>query len=242
MDKTISRLINIPVHEIRTIIKKYGGVVSRIQPRVEVKRKRFRFPSECTALRKNHKSYLLGRGFDPNVLESQWGLMGTGPISKIDGKDYKHRIIAPIMWNGEPVSFQGRSIKDIKVKYKACPADREEIPHQHILYGRQDAWTDFGICVEGITDVWRFGERSFATFGIEYTRQQVREIAKQFKFVAIVYDDDPQAVKKASGPRSDLISELEFRDVIAWRVPITGDPGGMNQDEADEFVHNILKR
>jgi DNA primase len=164
--------------------------------------------------------------------------MSTGPISALDGKSYKHRIIIPIHWNGELVSFQGRDSTDRhRIKYKACSQDREVVQHQTILYGDESGWDDVGICVEGATDVWRFGKQAFGTFGIEFTKQQIREIAKRFKMVAIVYDDDPQAIKQAY----KLIRELEFRDVIAWRIPIVGDPGSMSQEEADEFVQNILK-
>ncbi len=237
MKKTISKLTKISTDDVRTIIKKYGGSIKTRQPVVTIRRKAHTLPSNIEPLKLSHKSYLLLRGFNPDQLERDWGLLSTGPIAKVDEADYKHRIIAPIRWNREQVSFQGRDVTDrAKEKYKACPKDREIIDHQYILYGKQSEWGDVGICVEGITDVWRFGFMSFATFGIEFTRQQVKAMAAQFKLIAVAYDDDPQAIKQAY----KLISELEFRGVIAWRIPIVGDPGAMSQSEADEFVKNIL--
>ena len=237
--QTISKLINIPVDEIKTILRRYGGSLRTSgQAIITIKdRKPHTLPSNTQPLIRSHKSYLLSRGFNPDRLEREWGLLSTGPIAKLDKADYKHRIIAPIFWNGEQVSFQGRDFTDkAKPKYKACPQDRELVQHQHILYGKQDEWGKVGICVEGITDVWRFGFNSFATFGIEYTLQQVKEMARHFKFIAIAYDDDPQAIEKAY----ELIKELEFRDVMAWRVPIVGDPAAMSQPDADELVKSIL--
>jgi len=103
------------------------------------------------------------------------------------------------------------------------------------LYGKQEYWTDTGICVEGPTDVWRFGFQAFATSGIKYTPAQVRVIAKTFKRIFVVYDDDPQAVIQAK----KLVAELQFRGLKAIRVTIEGDPGSMKQDEADYFVKQL---
>ena len=166
-------------------------------------------------------------------------IQSTGPASRLDTTDFKHRIIIPIFWHGKTVSFQGRIIRDgVEPKYKACPKDRELIHHKHILYGRSDKWGDVGICVEGVTDVWRFGDPAFAVFGIEYKRQQIRKIAKIFRRVAVVFDDDPQAVRQAD----KLVTQLRLLGVDAWRESVVGDPGGMDQAEADYFVKQITGR
>jgi DNA primase len=84
--------------------------------------------------------------------------------------------------------------------------------------------------------VWRFGKISFCTFGIEYTRQQVRVIAKNFKRVFVAYDDDPQAVKQAK----KLIADLKFRGVEAIFIPIVGDPANMSQKEANYLISQFI--
>ena len=235
--KVIAKLLNITEKAARQLIKRYGGVARRPIEKPKDPKKEFILPTGCSALSSSHKQYLTRRGFDVDRLEQEWGLLSTGPISQLDGISYKYRIIAPIYWEGQIVSFQGRDAtgKHDK-KYMACPKEREIFHHKSILYGKQAEWTSTGICVEGITDVWRFGDSSFATFGIKYTSAQLRVIAKLFKRVAIVYDDDPQAIEQAY----KLVADLEFRGVEAFRIPIVGDPGGMDQTEADYLIKQII--
>jgi len=236
--KTIAKLLNINEKAAKDLIKQYGGHIHQTRkPTITIRRKAHTMPSNVTALTSSHKQYLSRRGFDADRLEQEWGLMSTGPISLLDGISYKHRIIAPINWNGERVSFQGRDATDKHPKkYMACPKDRELVHHKEILYGKQSEWGTTGICVEGVTDVWRFGTAAFATFGIKYTPKQLRIMAKSFKRVAIIFDDDPQAIEQAY----KLISELEFRGVEASHIPIIGDPGSMDQKDANYLIKQLL--
>jgi hypothetical protein len=80
------------------------------------------------------------------------------------------------------------------------------------------------------------GTSSFAVSGIKYTNQQIREIVRVFKRVAIMFDNDPQAKLQAT----KIVAELRFRGVDAFRVDIKGDPGSMDQKEADYLVKQLL--
>lgn len=237
---TIAKLIHLSEKEAYTLIKRYGILVpsSYKEPIVKIRTKAHRLPSLTGPLLGNHKRYLESRSFDPDRLEREWNLVGTGPVSSLDNIDYKHRIIIPFIWNGQQVSFDSRDItgKDPQ-RYRACPKDRELIEHKSILYGRQDKWKRTGICVEGPTDVWRFGINSFGTSGIKYTPAQVRQMANAFKRIPVVFDDDPQAVLQAN----KLVSELKFRGIDSFRVDIKGDPGGMKQEDADYLVKQLIK-
>jgi len=234
---TISQLLKISEPKARDIIKQYKGVIKTKQAKVKIRRKAHRLPSNSEALTAQHKNYLISRGFDPDYLKRKYGLLGTGPVSHLDHIDFKHRIVAPINWGGNEVSFQARDITDrSRLKYITCSKDRELVFHKDILYGEQIYWQNTGICVEGITDVWRFGDYSFATFGIKYTHTQVRLIANTFKRVAVVFDDESQAVIQAN----KLVGELKFRGVDAWRVSVDGDPGAMKQVDADSLVKTII--
>jgi len=235
--KTLAKLLNLSQQEAQKIIKQYGGKTYTKEPVVKIRAKAHKFPSGVGMMKSHHKRYLANRGFDPDRLEDEWNLFGTGPVALLDGIDYKHRIMVPIYWNGEQVSFQARDITNRhKLKYIACPKDRELILHQSILYGKQDRWGTTGICVEGVTDVWRFGDQSFATFGIKIMPKQLRLIATIFKRVAVVFDDD----KWAEWNSCTLVNELKFRGVDAFRVPIEGDPGSMKQDDADHLIKQLL--
>lgn len=238
---TIAQLLNLSLPETSKLIRQYGLTLSRIvTPKVKIRNKVHRLPSNVDILKSNHKHYLHDRGFDPDKLEREWKLFGTGPVSLLDHLNFKHRIVIPIIWNGEEVSFTSRDITDRHpLRYISCPQDRELIPHKHILYGKQETWStnSTSICVEGPTDVWRFGIRSFATFGIKYTPYQVREMARIFKKIFVCYDDDPQAVVQADS----LVAELKFRGVDSVRIPIEGDPGGMKQEDADYLIKQLIK-
>lgn len=235
---TLSALLKITNYkELKAIIERYDTISLKKEPVVKMRAKAHRLPSNCMPLQANHRKYLISRNFDPDYLEKTWKLLGTGVYSKLDNIDYKFRIIIPFIWEGKQVSFDSRDItgKD-PGRYKACPKDRELIEHKHILYGKQDCWKETGICVEGPTDTWRLGVHSFAVSGIKYTPAQVRVIAKTFKRVAVCFDADPQAKVQAN----KIISELKFRGVDAFRVDIEGDPGSMEQEDADYLVKQLL--
>ena len=242
---TIAKLIHLSVDETKSVIKKYGFIIPRSikEPVVKVRKKSHRMPSNIMPLQRQHVRYLESRGFDPDYLIKLWFLMATGPVSTLRDKDYiidyRFRILIPFIWNGQQVSFDSRDITNkSKFKYLACPLDRELIPHKSILYGKQEMWKDTGICVEGPTDVWRFGVNSFATSGIKFTPKQVRLIAKTFKRVPVIFDgQEPQAKKQADV----LVAELKVRGVDSFRIDIEGDPGGMEQKEANYLVKQSIK-
>jgi len=227
---TISKLLSINENQVSRIIQQYNGATEADSAIII---KPFQFPTGTMQMTNQHKTYLENRKFNPEILEKEWGLLGTGPVSKLDNSDYKLRIIAPIYWGGKIVSFQGRSLSNKTTpKYKACPKNREIISHKHILYGKQSKWKSTGICVEGITDVWRLGIFSFATFGIEYTSMQARIIANSFKSVLVLFDNEPQAQLQAD----KLVAELKFRGVNAKKATVKDDPGNMLQNDADYLI------
>lgn len=237
---TLSHLLKKPEKDIRKLIGQYGIIHTSKPVKVEIRKKSFKYPSGTGSLSNAHIRYLQERNFDPDRIIDLWQLKATGPVSKLDNIDYKNRILIPFEWDGQIVSFDTRSIsknESDSVRYKACPADRELIPHKSILYGKQDKWKETGILVEGPTDVWRLGTFSFAVSGIKFTPSQVRTIALCFKRVAVCFDDDPQAVLQAN----KIVAELKFRGVDAFRVDIEGDPGSMKQEDADYLVKQLIK-
>ena len=237
--ETISKILNVDLNTARNIQKNYKGETYVIAPDPEIKLNRypFHFPSDTTPLIKTHKRYLEKRNFDPDKLEKVWNLKSTSAFSNLDKISYAHRIIIPINWNRETVSFQGRDITGKSdLKYKACPEIREKIKHKHVLGGKQESWSDTGIVCEGWFDVFRLGEKSCCTFGIEYTQQQVILLAKTFKRIGVAFDYEIQAQNKAK----QLIAELKFRGRDAFLISIEDDPGKMDQDEADYLVKQII--
>lgn len=237
---TLVKLLKTNEKEVRKILKNYDCIAPiGADKEIEQNQLEHKFPSGIMPLQKNHRKYLEGRNFDPDKLEQEWGLLGTGPISLLDKIDYRFRIIIPFIWDEQQVSFDSRDITgQHPSKYMACPKSRELIPHKEILYGKQSKWGRTGIILEGPTDVWRFGTCAAATSGIKYTPKQVRLIAKTFSRVAVCFDGgESQAINQANL----LVGELKFRGVDAFRVDIEGDPGSMEQSEADYLVKQLLK-
>lgn len=246
--ETISRLTNIETRtKIDAIIKTYRLSQNEKVESIQVERKTSRpsiltLPSGLGPMHNGHRNYLIKRGFDPDHLEKIWKLSGTGPYSKIADKiDYRHRIVFPYIWNNKQVSFDSRDITGrAKAKYKACPLELEIIPHKHILYGLQQFWGISGICVEGPTDVWRLGPKAFGVSGIQFTSFQIREMARTFKKIFILFDNDIQAKKQAE----KLRIELRFRGVKTEIIYIedfnVSDPGSLNQDDANYLVKELI--
>jgi len=237
---TISKLLKMPIAETYHVIKQYGILSYLTQTKkVDLKKKRFKLPSNTEPLQERHKNYLEKRGFDPTQLEKEWNLLGTSIFSRLDSLSYKSRIIIPFTWNGEVVSFDSRDITNHHpYKYMACPKERELIEHKRILYGNQEKWKETGICVEGPTDVWRLGPTAFATSGIKFTTKQVEIIATSFKRVFIVFDNDRQAQKQAKL----LAADLRFRGVDVYIVDdIEEDPGSMTNKEAKYLIKCLIK-
>lgn len=237
--ESIAGILNITKKEAKKVIVEYAGIVkySNISKPI-LEKKKLKFPSLVSELTKAHKIYLKKRNFNSEILIKKWGIKGTGPIAMLDNVSYKHRILIPIYWNNELVTFQTRDITGKStVKYLACMKEREKIHHKHILYGNQQKWGDIGIIVEGVFDVWALGDNAAATLGIEYTTQQVKAIAAHFKKVFICYDPEPQAIKQAK----KLAARLSFIGVEAKQVTLLKDPAEMSVKERKNFVNSLIK-
>lgn len=241
--ETISKLTGLRQIDSRELIKNYGGSSQVVEAPEEAPPtpQTLDLPTGAKPLDATHGAhgaYLIKRGFDPEKITQDWNLYSTGPVGMLNSRDYKHRIIAPIYWGGRLVSFQARDITGKSdLRYKACPKDMEIIHHKHIIYGKQKMWGNIGICVEGIFDVWRLGTNAFCTFGTKVTTQQIRVIAKQFKQVSIVFDNEPKAFEQAC----QLRDELALAGIIAT-IPVTldTDPASLTQDEADYLIKLLI--
>jgi len=219
------------VKNISAIIKNYPAskLARRILPEEPKIKKICVLKPEFKPLNKRHKHYLIIRKFDPDKLVSEWGLLGTGPIGS-----YSHRIIAPIYRQGELISYQGRDYTGMtRLRYKTCSKQDEAYPHKNTLYGIDKVKGETVIVVEGIFDVWRLGPGAVATFGIGFTKGQIRELIR-FNRIFIVFDPEPQAQERAEALGNEL-------SVIGKQVEIIKlkdkDPAELNETEI-----NNLKR
>jgi DNA primase len=110
-----------------------------------------------------------------------------------------------------------------------------------IVYASPLAYTrDYCVVVEGVTDVWRLGDIAVATFGINYTSEQVKHLSNNFSNVYILYDFEKQAQAQAESLKCDLQSR-GIRATIC-RVPLGHDPASISQDKVNHFVSEIHQR
>lgn len=232
----VHALLNCSTGEAATVLAKYKG---RPTMRVEATGRRkqlkaIKWPLGCGPLNDAHKAYLKSRNFNPLDLEEKWGLRGTGPIGP-----YKFRIIAPIHFQGVFVSYQGRDITGkSQMPYKACRAEDESRPHQDCLYGLEHVVGGCVVVVEGIVDVWRLGYGAAATFGIEFTKQQVILLSR-FERRYIIYDNETQAQNKAHELAASLSALGGESYILNFDV---ADPAEMSQRAADLLMKNLTGR
>ena len=202
-------------------------------------------------LRTHHKRYLERRHFNPEELAQEWGICSTSPTAVLRDEDMQssfcNRIFIPMYWNGKLATFQARILKArspngsgmIKIpKYKACPAEMEGRSIRRILYRHPDAISDHGICVEGVTDVWRMGLHAFGLLGIGFSEMQVALIAELYKKVILLFDPDVQAQVRALKMKTALRAFGVKADIHT--LPDERDPAELNRREVSMLVQHLL--
>jgi len=241
--EALMKILNLPYPEVKQILKECQGASIHkknrtVEPKVSIYP--FKFPTPNLPLNRQGKAYLKKRGFDPKLLEQEWSILQTAPISFLDGISYPHRILIPIYWDGKIVSFIARDITGkSERKYLVCPMKREEIHHKTILYGKQEYWqrSQGIIVVEGPADVWRFGNVAAATFGTAFKMEQVLQLAKHNDRFFIVFDNESHAQKQAK----KLATKLKTLGKKVYIEKVPNDPGSMKQEDADYFVKQLEK-
>ena len=245
-------------HPIIEVVKTLGGLSwteakratadyrgrpgNAVAPKIEVRARRSvaEFPMGTAPMGPKHRSYLEGRGFDPDKLERIWDLKGTGPVG-----GYKFRIIAPIYYRGRMISYQGRDITGKSpLKYKACPQELEAIDHKNVLYGLDMVDGDSVVVVEGVFDAWKLGPGAVATFGIKYTPSQILELA-QFKNVFMIFDSETEESREdeAAARSEELaasLSSLNPKTQVEVIELDEGDPGDLPQEEANNIMKELV--
>lgn len=179
-----------------------------------------------------HKSYLAGRGFDPDWLEIEYGLLGTAPREEWEGRHFGNRVIVPLHdRHGRLVSFQGRDITgESKLRYKGCPIELSPLHYKRTLYGHARTKGTHVVVVEGIFGQWRLGRGSVATFGTDITRHQLRLLA-EWPLVLFAFDSEPEAQAKAMKHARELVAMGRRAEVIDLELEDGRDVGDLTESE-----------
>jgi hypothetical protein len=195
----IARLAGEDERGAKRLYRQYQGrPVHPDPPELRVQRRAkptsVKLPTGTAPMTKRHRDYLHKRGFDPDQLERDYDLQGTGPVGP-----YKFRIIIPVHYQGRVVTYQGRDITGRRGgdKYRACRETEEARSIRECLYGLDRCRDGHPVVVvEGATDVWRLGRGAVATFGIQFSAAQVRLLAK-FRVRYILFDAEEEAQNQA---------------------------------------------
>lgn len=235
-ETVITKLANCSWWEAKQFLIEYAldapGIAEATEADPGIGTERFKLPDGTGPLKNRHLRYLRKRGFDPEDL-LEWNLRGTGHLSSMP-----FRIIIPIRYENQTVSYQGRDITDrAKLRYKACAKKLERVHHKFILYGLDLVPSDYVVIVEGCPSVWRLGPGTVATFGAEFTLSQVRLLSK-YRRRYIMFDND-RAGKNSAVKLAGYLSVMAGRTEI-WHYRGPGkDPGDMNRKEARKLMQSL---
>ena len=226
IETTISDLLGVPISKAKDILAAYAfsdsvDAVSHA-PLVNV------CPIPGKPLYGRYSAYLESRGFDPQKIGNDFGVLAAGrpcrwfgESTDWKGSDFSDRLIIPILDRyGRAVSFQGRTIRgDDPIRYRCPPLDRVPMHYKSLLYGASRVPGSTVVVVEGVMDAWRLGAGAVATFGTSLTIWQVRALSKYSRII-FAFDSEPEAqrlagkyaVELAAIGRQVSVVDLELSD------------------------------
>lgn len=170
-----------------------------------------------------HKEYLIKRGFDPEFMSEKYMLHHVGPVG-----EYKNRIIIPVLRNYQLVTFTTIDIYDYSPNRYIHLSEELSIYHvKELLYGSEFTDGHNIIVVEGIFDMWRFGDGCVPAFGVHFTPEQKKLLSK-FHNIKVVGDGDKEGWKF----NKELTAELAaFSNVRYFDLEEGIDPDKLSEEE-----------
>lgn len=228
--KVIQKLTGYSNQQVQDILRKYRGKGRKRANAlgIQVKKSAFKMPDDIMPLRKSKLAmrYLLEERKHFSKMDIAWlakrfGIRAIGSeglfMYQEKQMDLSYRILAPIIFDYEIVSWQTRDISgNAKFKYITCPERVEKIHHKEILYNPPDP-IDNPIIVlcEGIFDVWKCTLAGFPAtccFGVKYKVQQLKALLDYEKII-IFFDPDKAGSSNCRKLRRQLLfagKQVEF--------------------------------
>lgn len=230
LESSVAKILRVSFDKAADIIRQYQTVYIP-QPIVKKKAEATSIKLPGGPLNRFHTQYLESRGFDPAQLVSDYHIQGTGPLEIFDGVNFGMRIIIPIYFLGQLVSFQGRDITGSQERYLGCPIKSSVLEYKTIFYNWDHIQFQRAVVVEGIFDVWRMGDGYIGSFGTEMTPAQIR-LLSTLELVTFLFDPEPEAQQRAKKYAQQLSSLGVAVDVAC--IDIDRDPGDLSVFERDE--------
>lgn len=238
---TIAALTSTSPKEAREILAAYSFTAHAPGPRVPTSKVRHCQPPGGP-LTAPYSRYLEARGFDPDWIALEHGVLAAGPRCFWDaggpldddwkGQWFSDRLIIPIHdASGRLVNFQGRSIlPDALIRYKGARVDKVPMHHKHLLYGAHRGRSDLAVVVEGVLDQWKLGRGSVATFGTSLTIHQIRLLGA-YRRVLFCFDSEDTAQAKAARWAREVAALGVQVEVVDLELG-DRDPGDLTDAEA----------
>lgn len=184
-----------------------------------------------------HYNYLKGRRFDPDLLIEKYDLYA---INNIGEYGFKFRVVIPIYFEGKLVSYTSLDVTGKKTeedKYRHCSNEKAIISAHQCLYNF-DTVGDKVLIVEGVTDVWRWGDGVVGLFGIKFTIEQVSLFLtkKKIKEAYVMFDAGEEELRlalKLAGSLNSLIPHVEVLELPS------GDPDDLSDEEVKELRKDL---
>jgi len=232
LDKTLMELTGLSWYELNNAMMDYDGSSSLLSiPKKVPLGTKIELPSG--SMEEVHRKYLKRRGFDPDELQRDYGIYGTGMLG-----EWKYRIIIPIYEkDGTLVSFQGRDYTGKQtLRYKTLSVEQSVVNPKFILFNENHVKGEVVGVTEGPFDALNMGSPFVATLGTQTTEQQCRKIAIYEK-AYIVFDPEPEAqirAKKLAEKVASLGGNVEVIDIGGEY-----DPGSISKKEV-EYIRKEL--
>lgn len=237
--KLITCIENCTYHEAIKVLEKYPDTTfSTLRQDILVRNKHNILPEDCTKVfPQQHLDYLESRRFNPNFLIEKYNLHACA-----DTERYKNRIIVPIVMNHQITNFTAMDVTRTqhRIKYVHCPNNEAIVPMAQCLYNidtvKKNSPT---ILVEGVADVWRFGDGTVACMGTNFTQQKQQAlIDTKPNHLYIMLDHD--AIKKAHGLADGIKGHFYSYGISVSVVELEkGDPADFTDQEAFDLKQTL---
>lgn len=232
--QVLSALLNVSESSIDNILIDYQGVGETLSEKKTSNIKYLELPTNTFT--KAERKYLKSRDFDPKYLYKKYHIVGGG----IDG-DWKFRIIIPVYYQGQLLSWTGRSIlskeklKQLDIpRYKNLSIEKSIKNIKELFFNIDNCKSDTVVLTEGAFDVLRFDGNAICSMGTELTESQINLLASRFRKIFILFDNEPEAQKKARKFGLQLSSiGIEIEVVNAYEDFEKNDMGECSQEEIE---------
>jgi hypothetical protein len=243
IEKVFSELLQVSFYEAKKILQEYEidtVIRNKLNKKVS-KGKNIELPGNEIIEHSKAWNYLLSRNFDPEYLIRQYKIKDGGLTGY-----WNFRIMIPVFLNGVIVTYQGRSIFSKKKclelgieRYETLNISDSVVNAKYIFYGLDDCKNDWVVINEGPTDRWRLGPNNvLSTLGTSMSNQQINLLAKRYKKVIFLFDNENEAqlrAKKYGEQLSALGVEVEI-----FNPEFVNDPGDYNEEE-EKIVRQELE-